>query len=801
MNQPPHLTREPVPGDLLGEFRILHEIGAGAMGKVYEARQESLQRRVALKVLPDEARGTDANAVTRFYREARAAAQLNHPNIVPVYGFGVEGGSYYFAMQFVQGCSLQERIQKGLSERELATYMLHVSRGLDAAHAQGVIHRDIKPANIMIREEDDQAVMTDFGLSRHERVKSITQSGALLGTPVYMSPEQARGDKVDARADVYGVGATFYEALTGRIPFTETSLRALLVAITTTPPTAPSEIRPDVSPDLEAIVLKAMAKEPRDRYPNCRALADDLLRFLRGEIVRARSASPVEVAISYLRRNPLVLVLANLLVAVVVVGLIAVPWLVRRGPAAAATDGLSAARDLLGELGARYADALVALEQARTAREAEVRTLEKGGGDGSFARARFAAQELEDALFAAPDAPGAAALGPLRRAVAAGPEDHPATHEARELLALLLTARERSARRLGELRLAGASAGEAGALVGRDDLARGTLSVETVPPGAKLFLYEVRLVEGAFSLEGVQALGRTPLAAPPELAPGEYLIKLHANERVETTIPVRIEPGRATRLTLELPALDGVPPGFLFVPPGEFLAGGDPLAVRPLFRTPEPVWVDGFFVGQYEVRVKEYVDFLAELEPAARRAHLPVGVQSVRVVGGRLESDPDVLEHPIAGISPASARAYCEWRTAQSPGGPRFRLPSDVEWEKAARGPLAWAFPWGERFDPGASPPRAHLHQLDASDGIPTRACGTHPGDVSVYGLLDAGGNVSEWVTGSFGASDRFAVLRGGSWLRGPEPTRAASREAVHVDHVAAVAQRAGFRLAFDPLH
>src|SRR5690606_24989532 len=199
--------------------KILHLIGEGAMGKVYEARQLSLQRRVALKVLPVDPDSSDSNALTRFYREARSAAQLNHPNIVPVYGFGAEGNSYYYAMQFVQGRSVQQLIDAGepLDERRVATWALNVARGLEAAHQEGVVHRDIKPANIMVRD-DDEAVITDFGLSRLQRVKSITQEGALLGTPVYMAPEQARGDKVDHRVDVYALGATLYQCLCGQLP-------------------------------------------------------------------------------------------------------------------------------------------------------------------------------------------------------------------------------------------------------------------------------------------------------------------------------------------------------------------------------------------------------------------------------------------------------------------------------------------------------------------------------------------------------------------------------------------------------
>src|SRR5690606_8196609 len=172
--------------------------------------------------------------------------------------------------------------------------------------------------------------------------------------------------------------------------------------------------------------------------------------------------------------------------------------------------------------------------------------------------------------------------------------------------------------------------------------------------------------------------------------------------------------GATLELAIDLPPLGNVPPGFVYVAPGEFQPGGDPDAVRPLL--PEPVWVDGFFIGAHEVRVREYVEFLRDLSPAERRAHLPAGgLGQLRVFEERVEAEDAALDHPIAGVSFDSATRYCEWRTARARGAVQFRLPTDLEWEKAARGPARRRFPWGSRFDPAAPEPLAHMHRTQAA--------------------------------------------------------------------------------------
>ncbi len=278
------------PGDQLGEFRIVRPLGQGGMGVVYEALQESLWRRVALKVLPP-GHAANENMVVRFLREAHAIAGLNHPNLVPVYTSGQAQGVLYFAMEFIDGRSLEGLLADGPAAPARAARLVRgAALGLAHAHERGMVHRDIKPANILL-DPDDQPRVTDFGLVREAGAATITRSAAVLGTPAYMSPEQARGETVDARSDVYGLGAVLYALLAGKAPYGDASTGSgnVLARVLTGPPSPLRALRPDVPPALEAIVERAMTRDREARYASAAALADDLDRFLDGQpVVAAR---------------------------------------------------------------------------------------------------------------------------------------------------------------------------------------------------------------------------------------------------------------------------------------------------------------------------------------------------------------------------------------------------------------------------------------------------------------------------------------------------------------------------------
>jgi hypothetical protein len=312
----------------LGDFRPVREIGRGGMGIVYEAIQESLGRRVALKVLPFAA-AIDPKQLQRFKNEAQAAAQLSHAHIVQVYAVGCDHGVHYYAMQYVEGESLDKiratprgQADNNLSFADVARLGQTAAEALDHAHQQSVVHRDIKPANLLL-DVEGHLWITDFGLALLANQAGLTISGELLGTLRYMSPEQALGKRglVDHRTDIYSLGATLYELVTLRPLFDGQDRQELLEQIASNEPTPPRQIDPSIPVDLETILLKAMAKSPTDRYGTAQEMAEDLQRFVADQPILARRPSLAERAGKWARRHRTVVFSAAMLVVMAIAGL------------------------------------------------------------------------------------------------------------------------------------------------------------------------------------------------------------------------------------------------------------------------------------------------------------------------------------------------------------------------------------------------------------------------------------------------------------------------------------------------
>lgn len=291
----------------LGDHELIDELGRGGMGVVYRARQRSLGREVALKVLLHGPLAGD-NAIARFRAEASAAAGLRHPNIVPVFEVGEERGRPYFSMELVRGQTLAEAVTAGpLGADRAASYTRRIAEAIHYAHGQGVLHRDLKPSNVLLDERDEPRV-ADFGLAKHvDQASDLTLTWQVFGTPAYIAPEQAdpgHGTGVGVRSDVYSIGATLYHLVTGRPPFTGESPSAILRQVGEAEPISPRLLNPSVPRDLETICLKCLQKDVARRYATASELAADLDRFLKGEPIRARPITAIERGWRWCRRQP-----------------------------------------------------------------------------------------------------------------------------------------------------------------------------------------------------------------------------------------------------------------------------------------------------------------------------------------------------------------------------------------------------------------------------------------------------------------------------------------------------------------
>jgi len=312
-----------------GDYEIIQEIARGGMGVVYKARQVSLDRIVALKMILAGQLASESD-VERFSTEARAAANLQHPNIVAIHEIGQYEGQHYFSMDYVEGQSLDQLVRENpLPAARAAAYMKTIAEAIAFAHQQGTLHRDLKPSNILI-DRSDQPRVTDFGLAKRIEAtdSALTTTGSLVGTPSYMSPEQAgaEGGKLGPASDVYSLGAVLYELVTGRPPFLAESLVATLNHVLNTEPVSPRLVNPNVPRDLETICLKCLQKDPLRRYASSEELAKDLARFLRGEPIQARPPSVAYRLKKFTQRNRGAVIAAALVAVALLTGTAVSSW-------------------------------------------------------------------------------------------------------------------------------------------------------------------------------------------------------------------------------------------------------------------------------------------------------------------------------------------------------------------------------------------------------------------------------------------------------------------------------------------
>ena len=317
---PPPTSSAPQRIRYFGDYELLEEVARGGMGVVYKARQMSLNRVVAVKMILG-GRLAGVKAVDRFHAEAQMAASLRHPNIVAIHEIGEHEGQHYFSMDLVEGKNLAELVRDNpLPAARAARYVEATAQAIHYAHERGILHRDLKPSNVLV-DEFDQPRITDFGLAKSLGGDTeLTRTGQIVGTPSFIPPEQAsaKGGKPGPGSDVYSLGALLYLLLTGRPPFAADTLEATLTQVLSAEPPAPRLLNPTVPPDLETICLKCLEKEPPRRYATARDLAEELGRFLRGEPILARPVSQPERFWRWCRRNPTVAGLAAAVAALLV---------------------------------------------------------------------------------------------------------------------------------------------------------------------------------------------------------------------------------------------------------------------------------------------------------------------------------------------------------------------------------------------------------------------------------------------------------------------------------------------------
>ncbi|MHC4599972.1 MAG: protein kinase domain-containing protein, partial [Planctomycetota bacterium] len=756
--------RPPGPGGTLGaitpcetaseRFTMLDELGRGGIGAVYNAFDHNLQRHVAIKVMLGGRKGL--SRPERFIREAKLSGQLQHPNIVPVYDLGEFGDATpFFSMRLVRGRSLAEVLEAirrgetgGFSPWRLLFIFQSICMGIAYAHDKGIVHRDLKPENVMIGDFGEVLVM-DWGLAKFRDQDeidddvettamdpAITSEGTILGTPIYMSPEQAAGtvDRIDERSDIYSLGAILYEILTLFAPFQGGKVDELLDRIIAEEPVPPSTRAGKdrrVHPELDRICLKALMKDKADRYASARAMHDDVQRYVDGAKERIRRREEAREAI---------------------------------------------------EEGKKLAERYFAMREVvdRYEKTREVITKKFKGWEPVLEKKElWAVEDQLERMFVMKGRRFADAVNKFVSAL----EFESDNKEARENLARLYWGRFLEAEERGDQ--AGENYFLATAKYFNDGIldselsGDGSLSLETDTPGTRIVLSRYRERDRIHRPEFMAHLDPIPMHNRP-LPMGSYLLECEAPGKAKTLVPVRVGRGEGVSIRVRLFAAEEMGDGFVHVPAGRFVYGGDPSALAPKPRT--VLDLPDFFIARFPVTCAEYLEFLNDLPLEKAKPCVPVepgtglplwelGEEGRYVLPGPAGKAPFEwhADLPVVCVSWNMAKVFCAWRSDRD--GRTYTLPSEEQWEKAARGVDGRLYPWGDRFDP------TYCKNSRSRPGVPgPEPVGVFPVDASPFGVRDMAGGVREWCST---AADTFMgvhTIRGGSWAHFSTASRCASR-------------------------
>jgi serine/threonine-protein kinase len=724
-----------------GSVRVLHveearadgeryvdvgELGRGGMGRVAEVVDTVLGRSVAKKTL---LRDSGDGAGVLLVSEAQICAQLEHPAIVPVYDLGEESGEPWYTMRVVRGRNLREVLIEGRHSRaQLLGVLRQVCLAVDYAHSRGVVHRDLKPANIILGEFGEVYVL-DWGVAHVLEGSDIHRShreSFHAGSPGYMAPEQIMGEAIDTRTDVFALGVILHELLTGIRPFDDRDVQSMHERVRRGIVAPPSARLPagDVPKAFDALVMSCLARDPAERPPSARAITDAIDRFLDAERaaeerLRAADAHVAEAEAAH-----------------------------------AQCESLAREARRLRELGEQRVSALgdadpLEIKERAWSIESEARKLTN---DAALAFARAAAAYTR-ALGHVDGHPGARAG--LARLHYSQFEDAELLGDEQRMTQSLSLAREYDDGALA-LELAG----------------RGQVVVETAPD------VEVSIARFDEHLVRLLRLGPSqPLTREAEVDAGSYLVTLRQDDR-EIHAPLLVRRARRHRLSLRMPAEGEIPSGMVLVPGGPFLALEGTRDERMIERS-----LPDFAIGRFPVTLREYAAFLRAIDGDERASRMP-RIDSAPLLDDDFRLNLDVIEGeaqrarlagdagldlPVLAIRWWDAMAYVRWLARET--GLPYRLPTDLEWDKAARGADGRPFPMGKRLDPGF----AKLRESRAEYPPQPEPIGAFPLDVSPYGVRDLAGGVGEWTaTGAdlsdlravaqMDGEDRVVIWRGGGW-------------------------------------
>jgi formylglycine-generating enzyme required for sulfatase activity len=813
-DQPLCLAREPQAdfdtGARIGRYLIIERVGSGAMGVVYGAYDPELDRKIALKVLKGSEVGQEDAARARLLREAKAMARLAHPNVIAVHDVGIFNGQVFLAMEFLGGATLKSWLgARPRHWREVLDVFVAAGRGLAAAHAAGLVHRDFKPDNVLLDKEGRPRVV-DFGLARdaaspgdgdgdgddgagadairsaptpaasNNHLETLTRTGAIMGTPAYMAPEQIAGDAIDERTDQFSFCVALYEALYGERPFRGESLLRLLHNVTEGALQPTPEDR-EVPAWIRRAVLRGLRADPAQRWPSMAPL------------IAALQDDPA----SRHRRR---------LVAAAVVTLVV-------GSAVAMAQVVRHRQEVVDREVSRHLRDATLAAQAGRAKAAELRALRRRSFQPFAALDRARGEELWlQALVLVPGAEGA--FQRAERAYETALVLDPARAGARRELADLLSEhillarelrRDEQARALATVLERYDDGGRKRAELRRD----GRLVLRADPAAAATVLE--RYQEDPATGKRVALTVSPPPAAGvvATLAPGSYRVLARAPGYADMVHAFELEGGQQLDLQLRLRYAAAIPSGFVYVPPGELWFGDADESLRAKFLDTVPIHrrhTDGFLIARHETTYRQWIAFLDALPERERARHAPNVSAPLRgslrlslvdgswqlmfrpttqrytaragepfvYAGRQRRARQDWLDFPVAGTEPADAERYLRWlrETGQVPGA---RLCSELEWERAARGADDRAYPHGNDLAQEDANFDVTYGRVDAAFG--PDVIGAHPQSRSPFGIDDMAGNVFELVRSSV-VKDEL-VIRGGAYFFDSATCRLTNRNAV----------------------